>query len=63
MANDNEFKMKVAKTLINMYGDKILSEMYMQDENLSELARCEMMLDEILHDMKVRHVRCLKDGD
>ena len=50
-------------TLIKMFGDKILEEIYMADESLTYIGRCEKMLDEILHDMKVRHVRCLKAGD
>ena len=37
--------------------------MYQDDKNLAEMERTEKMLDEILHDMKVRHLRSLKDGD
>ena len=31
----DDFKLKVAKTLINMYGDKILIQMYKDDPDLS----------------------------
>ena len=37
--------------------------MYQDDKNLAEMEKIEKMLDEILHDMKVRHLRCLRDGD
>ena len=37
--------------------------MYEADMNISEMDRIEKMLDEILHDLKVRHLRCLRDGD
>lgn len=44
----DEFKLKIAKTLINMYGDKILQAMYRDDPDLSQVERYEKMLDEIL---------------
>ena len=37
--------------------------MYQDDKNLAEMERTEKMLDEILHDLKVRHLRSLRDGD
>lgn len=46
-----------------MYGDPLLAEMYASDESLTELEKCECMLDEILHDLNVRKVNELKDGD
>ena len=44
----DEFKLKIAKTLINLYGDKILQAMYRDDPDLSQVERYEKMLDEIL---------------
>ena len=38
-------------------------ELYKNDPNLNEFERAESMLDEILHDQKVKHVRQLKTGD
>jgi len=46
-----------------MYGDPLLAEMYASDESLTELEKCECMLDEILHDLNIRKVNELKDGD
>ena len=46
-----------------MYGDPLLAEMYASDESLTELEKCECMLDEILHDQNIRKVNELKDGD
>ena len=59
----DDFKIKVAKTLINMYGDKILIQMYKDDPDLSQVERCEKMLDEILLEMKMRVVGQLKSGE
>ena len=56
-------RLKIARTLIKLYGDKILFEMYSDDETLSDIQRVDNMLDEILYDMKARHLRCLTDGD
>ena len=58
----DEFKLKIAKTLINLYGDKILREMYSDDVDLSQVERYEKMLDEILLQIKVRTVNQLKKG-
>ena len=58
----DEFKIKIAKTLINLYGDKILREMYSDDDNLSQVERYEKMLDEILLQNKVRTINQLKKG-
>lgn len=46
-----------------MYGDPLLAEMYALDESLTDLEKCECMLDEILHDLNIRKVNELKDGD
>ena len=62
-AVDNEFKLKIAKTLVKKFGDKILSDLYKRDSKLTEMRTCEKMLEEILHDMKVRFLRSLKEGD
>ena len=59
----DEFKIKLAKTLINMYGDKTLIQFYRDDPNLSVVERCEKMLDEILLEMKTRVIGELKSGD
>lgn len=59
---NDEFKLKIAKTLIDMFGDKILVEMYREVEHLTMIDRCEKMLDEILLDMKQRVVAELKSG-
>ena len=45
-----------------MYGDKILARMYFSDSSLTEMQACEKVLDEILHDLKVRYVCTLTDG-
>ena len=64
MENESEeFCLDAAKTLIKVYGDEILTELYAENQSLSEIERSEKMLDEILHDMKVHHLRCLRDGD
>ena len=59
----DEFKIKLAKTLISMYGDKTLIQFYRDDPNLSVVERCEKMLDEILLEMKTRVIGELKSGD
>lgn len=59
----DEFKLKVAKSLIRMFGDKILIELYFHESGLREIEACEKMLDEILFELHVAIVASLKDGD
>ena len=58
-----EFCLAAAKTLIKVYGDEILAELYAENQSLSELELSEKLLDEILHDMKVHQLRSLGAGD
>ena len=57
------FKLKMAHTLIDMYGDPILSDLQMFDPSKSQAQRCEDVLDEIIHDMHSRTVCQLKESD
>ena len=59
----DEDKIKFAKSLIDLYGDKLYYQIYKKDESLSPLIRCEKMLDEIIHDYKMRPIGELCDGN
>ena len=60
---DDLFKLKIANTLIEMYGDPIMSDLLMHDPTKTQPQRCENMLDEMLHDMHSRVVCHLKELD
>lgn len=49
----DDFKMKVARALIRMFGDKILIDLYFKESNMSESEACEKMLEEILFELHV----------
>ena len=46
-----------------MYCDEITTQLYKDDFTLSTAETCEALLDEIIHDMKVRQVARLRDAD
>ena len=53
----------MAKTLIQMYCDQMIIQIYKEDNDLSNFEKCEKLLDEILFDLKVHHVTILREGD
>ena len=61
----NDFKARMARTLVNLFGDPILYEFYKSDAKFkfSDVALSEKMIDEIMFDTKVNVKRHLKDGD
>lgn len=59
----DDFKIKTARTLARMYGDPILNELYKQNQEMTELQRLELMMEEILLEQRSRVVKELTDGD
>ena len=47
---EDEIKLKMAKTLVAMYGDKVLTKMYQSNEELNHIQKVDKMLDEIIID-------------
>ena len=60
---DDLFKLKIANTLIEMYGDPIIKELHMHEPTKTQVQRCDAMFDEILHDMHSRVVCHLTASD
>ena len=48
-AVDDEYKVKIAETLVYMYGDRILKDYY-DERKMSKLQKLEKMLEEILYE-------------
>jgi hypothetical protein len=60
---EDELKTRMAKTLVEMFGEPHLKAIYDEDESLTQSEKYEKMLEEILHDEHIRTVAELHDGD
>ena len=59
---DDQNKIKIAETLINMYGDKKLLAFY-TEQKMSKLMKLEKMLEEILYESQSTVKAYLKEDD
>ena len=59
---DDEYKLKIAETLITMYGDRILLDHY-TERKMSKLMKLEKLLEEILYVSQSSVKRHLTDDD
>lgn len=60
---DDEFKLKMAETLVLMFGDEILMNYYQEKTTMPKLVKIEKMLEEILYEANSKEKRLLTDGD
>lgn len=58
----DEYKVKIAETLVAMYGEKVLKEYY-DERKMSKFMRLEKMLEEILYDSHATVKGFLKEDD
>ena len=59
----DEFKKKMAETLVLMFGDEILINYYQEKQSMPKLLKIEKMLEEILYEANSKEKRLLMDGD
>ena len=57
------FKLEIATTLAEMYGDPILNKQIKQNSNYSRTGKIEQMINEILYLSGARQIRTLTEGD
>ena len=59
----DHFKLEIATTLAEMYGDPILNELIKRDQAYSRTGKIEKMIDEVLYLQSARVIRELNQGD
>ena len=60
---DDESKLKMAQTLVLMFGDEILFSYYQEKHMMPKLVKLEKMLEEILYEAQASFKRDLSDND
>ena len=59
----DHFKLEIATTLAEMYGDPILNQQIKKDSRYSKTGKIEQMINEILYLSNARQIKTLAEGD